>query len=70
MKLPLTGSCPCGAIRYEIARPPIGMYTCHCTDCQRITNSAFSIRMVVPADAVSLSGETRTMQSVADSGPI
>jgi hypothetical protein len=70
MKLPLTGGCLCGAIRYEIAQPPVGVYTCHCTDCQRITSSAFSIGMVVPADAVGLSGETRTVESIADSGRI
>ena len=70
MKLPLTGGCLYGAIRYEIARPPIGVYTCHCTDCQRITSSAFSIGMVVPADAVGLPGETRTGESIADSGRI
>jgi hypothetical protein len=66
MKLPLTGLC--GAIRYDIAQPPITVHTCHCTDCQRITGSAFSIGMVVFADEVRLSGETRTVESMADSG--
>jgi hypothetical protein len=50
MDLPLRGACVCGAVRYEIAAPPIGIYACHCTDCQRITSSAFSIGVVV-ADA-------------------
>jgi hypothetical protein len=35
MKLPLTGSCQCGNIRYEITESPQLVYTCHCTDCQR-----------------------------------
>ena len=70
MKLPLIGGCLCGAIRYEIAQPPITVYTCHCTDCQRITSSAFSIGIVVPAAAVRLSGETRSVESMADSGRI
>jgi hypothetical protein len=70
MKLPLTGGCLCGAIRYEIAQPPIAMYTCHCMDCQRITSSAFSTGVVVPAEAVRLSGETRIVESIADSGRI
>jgi hypothetical protein len=70
MRLPLTGGCLCGAIRYEIAQPPITVYTCHCTDCQRITSSAFSIGVVVPAEAVCLLGETRTVESMADSGRI
>ena len=69
MKLPLTGGCQCGAIRYEIAQPPITIYTCHCTDCQRFTSSAFSIGIVVPDDAFRLSGkETRIVESIADSG--
>ena len=70
MKLPLAGGCLCGAIRYEIARSPIAVYTCHCIDCQRITSSASSIGLVVPADAVRLLGETRTVESMADSGRI
>ncbi len=55
-KLPLTGGCVCGAIRYEITQAPVSVYTCHCTDCQRITSSAFSIGMVVPADAFRPTG--------------
>jgi hypothetical protein len=37
----MTGGCQCGAIRYEIASFPLLLYTCHCTDCQRQTGSAF-----------------------------
>jgi hypothetical protein len=70
MKLPLTGGCICGAIRYDIAQPPITVYTCHRTDCQRITSSAFSIGMVVFSDAVRRSGETRTVESMAYSGRV
>jgi hypothetical protein len=71
MMMLLTGGCLCGAILNEIAQPPIKTYTCHSTDCQqRITNSAFSIGMVVPAGAVGLSGETRTVDSIANSGRI
>jgi hypothetical protein len=35
MKLPQTGGCQCGKIRYEITEAPQLVYTCHCTDCQR-----------------------------------
>ena len=57
MQLPLTGGCICGAIRYEIAQPPVDVYACHCTDCQRITSSAFSIGVVVSDDGFRLSGK-------------
>ena len=70
MKLPLTGGCICGAVRYEIAAAPIHVYTCHCTDCQRITSSAFSIGVVVPDDAFRLTGMEGRMAPgiLADSG--
>jgi len=42
MNLPQTGGCQCGEIRSEITEAPQLVYTCHCTDCQRITGSAFS----------------------------
>ena len=47
MKLPQTGGCLCGAVRYEITQPPLVAYTCHCTVCQRLTGSAFSSAIVV-----------------------
>lgn len=45
--LPLTGSCSCGAIRYEIASFPLLLYTCNCTDCQTASGSAFALNMPV-----------------------
>jgi hypothetical protein len=47
--LPLTGGCPCGAIRYQIASFPLLLYTCNCTNCQRISGSAFALNMPVLA---------------------
>ena len=57
MDLPLTGGCLCGAVRYQVTDPPLGVYACHCTDCQRITSSAFSLGVVVPADAFQVVGQ-------------
>jgi hypothetical protein len=69
MKLPQTGGCLCGKIRYEISKAPQLVYTCHCTHCQRITSSAFSIGITVPETAFRLSGiEPRPLQRIADSG--
>jgi hypothetical protein len=71
MKLPLTGGCLCGALRYEISEAPVMTYTCHCTDCQHVTSSAFSIAVTVPDRAFRLShGEPRLVQKTADSGRI
>lgn len=52
MRLPLTGGCQCGAVRYEIAAAPVTLYACHCRDCQRQTGSAFALSMVVPRGAL------------------
>jgi hypothetical protein len=43
MRFPQTGGCQCGTIRYEIREAPHLVYTCHCTECQRLTGSAFSM---------------------------
>ena len=39
----LTGSCGCGAVKFEIDAPLIGAAYCHCTRCQRRTGGASSI---------------------------
>jgi hypothetical protein len=52
MKVPFTGGCLCGAIRYECSAEPIVMGNCHCRDCQRATGSAFAAALLVPRNAV------------------
>jgi hypothetical protein len=47
------------------------VYSCHCTDCQRLTSSAFSMAVVVADGAFHLTrGEPRPLQRTADSGRI
>lgn len=71
MKLPLTGGCLCGALRYEVSEAPLMTYTCHCTDCQRLTSSAFSLAITVSDSAFRLvMGEPRLVQRTAESGRI
>lgn len=36
-----TGGCACGQIRYELYNHPMIVHCCHCTDCKRLTGSAF-----------------------------
>jgi hypothetical protein len=63
MELPQTGGCQCGALRYEITQAPIMVYTCHCTDCQRMTSSAFSLGCVLPDGVFRLvQGEPKGVQ--------
>jgi hypothetical protein len=71
MNLPLTGGCQCGTLRYEVLQAPILTYTCHCTACQHITSSAFSLAIIVPDSAFRLTaGEPRLVQRAADSGRV
>src|SRR5215831_5139117 len=67
MKLPQTGGCQCGQVRYEITEEPQSVYTCHCLDCQRLTGSAFSLGIDVPENGFRLTGlEPRRIQRAAD----
>jgi len=64
------GGCMCGAVRYESDADPIAMGNCHCRDCQRATGSAFAAAVLVPVNAVSISGEVKYYEVVGDSGAI
>lgn len=48
MKLPLTGGCLCGAVRYECKSKPLMMLKCHCRDCQRVSGGPYIAVVVVP----------------------
>jgi hypothetical protein len=39
----LTGSCMCGAVRFEVTAPLLGALYCHCRRCQHRTGTAFSV---------------------------
>ena len=41
---------------------------CHCLECQRRSGSAFAVQARWPDSAVTVRGETRTWQRIADSG--
>jgi len=51
MKLPFTGGCACGAIRYECTAEPLAMFQCHCRDCQHASGGACSYVVLVPASS-------------------
>lgn len=69
--LPLTGGCPCGAIRYAVTAMPLALYACHCTDCQRKSGSAFALNMPVPANAFRIvQGTPKGWSSTGPSGEV
>ena len=56
--LPLTGSCGCGAVRFEISAPLVAAAYCHCTRCQRRTGTAAQASALLePGSLKLLSGQ-------------
>ena len=69
MKLPLTGGCQCGQVRYEIRAEPVAVWACHCTECQRQSGAAYALSMPTPRDAIVVTeGRTARWERTADSG--
>jgi hypothetical protein len=67
--LPMTGGCPCGAVRYQIASFPLLLYSCNCTDCQKASGSAFALNMPVRArDLRILQGEPKGWRHTSPKG--
>src|SRR5690554_6793419 len=48
------GGCRCGAVRFRVTAPPMLTMVCHCTGCQRMSSSAFSLSAAYPSDAFAV----------------
>jgi hypothetical protein len=48
------GGCRCGQVRMKMNVPPFLTMACHCTGCQRMTGSAFSLSAAFPSDEFSV----------------
>jgi hypothetical protein len=58
-KLPWEGGCRCGSVRIRLSAPPLLAMACHCSGCQKMSASAYSLTITVPADSFELvAGET------------
>ncbi len=56
--LPWEGGCRCGKVRLRVTQAPLLSTACHCTGCQRMSSSAFSLSLVLPAGGLQvLTGE-------------
>ncbi len=63
------GHCHCGLITFEAEVDANALTICHCTDCRRLSGTAF--RTTIPATAENftlLSGSPKTYVKTADSG--
>ena len=47
--LPWEGGCRCGQVRFKVSAAPILTMACHCTGCQKMTASAFSLSAAIPS---------------------
>jgi hypothetical protein len=45
------GGCRCGRVRFRVDGEPLITMACHCTGCQRMTASAFSLSSLHPSGA-------------------
>ena len=64
-----SGSCLCGAVRYEIHGELGPAFYCHCMRCRKASGSAFASNAVVDAGAFKLvAGQDALRTYVADTG--
>ncbi len=59
--LPWTGGCRCGDVRFEVTAPPLLTMACHCTGCQRMTGSAFSLSVAIPSEGFAVTSGTTVL---------
>lgn len=68
MKLPITGSCLCGAVRFTLKSTPKNAGFCHCRSCQKSTGSGY-FPFLIAADAdLEITGQITEYASIGSSG--
>ena len=65
---PLTGGCQCGAVRFTLGSTPVGLYICHCTECQKQSSSGFGESCRVNSADVEMTGKVAEWSRTAASG--
>jgi hypothetical protein len=65
----VTGGCHCGNITYEAEVDPTTVRVCHCTDCQKLTGTAFRTNIAsLPGTFRLTSGAPKVYIKTAESG--
>ena len=50
LELPAEGGCLCGQVRFRVSAAPLVTMACHCTGCQKLSSSAFSLSAAIPSE--------------------
>ena len=65
----VTGRCHCGRISFEAEIDPSRIALCHCTDCQRLTGTAFTtFAVALRGDFHLIGGKPKVYVKIGDSG--
>ncbi|WP_129791688.1 GFA family protein [Sphingosinicella sp. CPCC 101087] len=65
------GRCACGEVRYRMTSAPMFVHACHCTECQRLSGSAFALNALIEADRIeTLAGEPESVPVTGTSGKL
>lgn len=65
----MEGGCFCGAVRFKVSGPLVGVGVCHCSDCQKAGGGAPNYVALAPrAVFEATKGEPRRYTSKGDSG--
>ena len=63
-----TATCRCGQLQARCEGEPVRVSVCHCLECQRRSGSAFAAQARWPEEQVTVVGEAKTWERIADSG--
>lgn len=64
----ISGSCMCGAVRYQLSEAIRFALFCHCRDCQRITGAGHSALFGATRQTTRITGAVSRFEYQADSG--
>lgn len=65
---PIKGSCQCGQLTYELYQKPKVVWACHCTECQKLSTSPFSVTAILDSKTIEFKGELKEWSRNSDSG--
>ncbi len=64
----MNGGCLCGALRFSCTAGPLMTGHCHCVDCRKDSGTGHGSHMMVPENAVTITGPETSFTVTADSG--